>query len=78
MELNSSIVTFGFSFGESDLHFLDALNKATHYPSKDVPKLWSVYIGVFSDADMQRALALEKKLHAKVHTYNAKTAGVWG
>lgn len=76
--VDGSIVTFGFSFGESDLHLVDALNKATHYPSKDVPKLWSVYIGVFSDADMQRAAALEKTLHAKVHTYNAQTAEVWG
>lgn len=76
--VDGSIVTFGFSFGESDLHLVDALNKATHYPSKDVPKLWSVYIGVFSNADMQRAAALEKTLHAKVHTYNAQTAEVWG
>lgn len=76
--VDGSIVTYGFSFGESDLHIVDALNRATHYPSKDVPKLWSIYIGVFSDADMQRAVALEKTLHAKVHTYNAQTAGVWG
>lgn len=76
--VDGSIVTFGFSFGDSDLHIVEALNKATHYPSKDVPKLWSIYIGVFSDADRQRAAALENILHAKVHTYDAQSAGVWG
>lgn len=76
--VDGSIVTFGFAFGESDLHIVEALNRATHFPAKDVPKLWSVYIGVFSEADMERAAALEKLLHAKVNTYNAKSAGIWG
>ena len=76
--VDGSIVTFGFAFGESDLHIVEALNRATHFPSKDVPKLWSVYIGVFSDADKERATALEKLLHAKVNTYNAQTSGIWG
>ncbi|MEQ1807001.1 MAG: DUF4917 family protein [Burkholderiaceae bacterium] len=76
--VDGSIITFGFAFGDSDLHVVEALNRAAHFPSKDVPKLWSVYIGVFSQADMERAAELEKLLHAKVNTYNAKTATIWG
>lgn len=76
--IDGSIVTFGFAFGDSDLHIVEALNRATHLPSKDAPKLWSIYIGVFSETDMKRAQSLEKLLHAKVHTYNAQTAGIWG
>jgi hypothetical protein len=54
------------------------LNRASHFPSKETPKLWSVYIGVFSEADKARASALEKLVHAKLHTYDASTACIWG
>lgn len=76
--VDGSIVTLGFGFGDSDLHIVEALNRATHLRSKVAPKLWSVYIGVFNDADRKRARDLEKLLHAKVHTYDAKTARLWG
>ncbi len=76
--VDGSVITLGFGFGDSDLHIVDALNRATHLPSKAVPKLWSVYIGVFLEADVKRAAVLEKLLHAKVHTYNAQTARLWG
>ncbi len=76
--IDGSIISFGFGFGDSDLHIVEALNRATHFPSKSTPKLWSIYIGVFTDADMKRAAVLDKLLHAKVHTYDAKTAKIWG
>ncbi|ETF00570.1 hypothetical protein W822_19285 [Advenella kashmirensis W13003] len=76
--VDGSIVTFGFGFGDSDLHIIEALNRATHFPSKSTPKLWSTYIGVFTEADIERAATLEKLLHCKVHTYDAKTAEIWG
>ena len=76
--VDGSLVSFGFAFGDSDMHIVDALNRATHLGSKSPPKLWSIYIGVFSEADMARATELEKHMHAKIHTYNAGTAGVWG
>lgn len=75
--VDGSVVSFGFGFGDYDEHIVDALNRATHHPGKDTPKLWSVYIGVFGDADKERAASLEKKLHAKVHTYSAPSAPVW-
>lgn len=76
--VDGSIVSFGFGFGEYDSHIIDALNRATHFPGNAPPKLRSVYIGVFSDADKQRATQLEKQLHAKVHTFAAQTAVIWG
>ncbi|EFV82363.1 hypothetical protein HMPREF0005_00678 [Achromobacter xylosoxidans C54] len=76
--VDGSIVSFGFGFGDSDLHIVDALNRATHIRSNTIPKLWSVYIGVFNDADKARAESLQQRLHAKVHTYDAATAHLWG
>ena len=77
-KLDGSLVTFGFNFGEYDEHIIEAINKATHAPSKKKPKLWSVYIGVYSESDAQRILKIKDKFHAKVTLFDAKTAGVWG
>jgi hypothetical protein len=77
-ELDGSVVTLGFGFGEYDDHIIDALNKANHYRTKNEPKLWSVYIGTYSDKDVEWIGSIEKKFHAKVHTFDAKTANIWG
>jgi hypothetical protein len=63
---------------EYDDHIIDALNKANHYRTKSAPKLRSVYIGTYSDKDMEWIASIEKKFHAKVHTFDAKTANIWG
>ncbi|WP_051953990.1 MULTISPECIES: DUF4917 family protein [Xenophilus] len=76
-EVDGSVITLGFGFGEYDLHILEALNRAAHYLSKSAPKLWSVYIGVYSDIDKARVAEIEKVFHAKVHTFDARTAPVW-
>jgi len=77
-ELDGSLVTFGFNFGEYDEHIIEAINRANHFPSKQPPKLWSVYIGLYNEADINRVQALEKRIHAKVRIYDAKTVNVWG
>lgn len=77
-ELDGSVVTLGFGFGESDDHIIDALNKATHYRSKAPPKIRSIYIGTFSENDQKWIGSIEAKFHAKVHTFDAKTASIWG
>ena len=76
-ELDGSVVTLGFGFGESDDHIIEALNKATHYRTKGAPKIWSVYIGTFSEKDQQWIASIAGKFHAKVHTFDAKTANIW-
>lgn len=74
--VEGSLVTFGFSFGESDDHIISALNKA----SRGTPpnKLLSVYVGVYSDGDAQHIAAVSNKFRMKLSTFDAKTANLWG
>lgn len=76
--LDGSLITFGFNFGEYDEHIIEAINKATHAQNKTPPKLWSVYIGVYSDKDAEHIRSIQSKFHAKVKLFDAKTVNVWG
>jgi hypothetical protein len=76
-EVDGSLVTFGFGFGQYDEHIIEAINKAAKFSSKQPPKLWSIYIGVYSDADIQHVKSIEKKFHPKVRLFDARTANVW-
>lgn len=75
--IEGSLVTFGFNFGPYDEHIIDAINKAAKHGRKVTDKLWSLYIGVYSDQDKQNIEQLEKKFKCKVHIFDAKTAKVW-
>lgn len=75
---DGSLVTFGFNFGPYDEHIIEAINKASKYGSKKPPKLWSVYIGAYSDSDVEHIKSIENRFHSKVHIFDAKTANVWG
>jgi hypothetical protein len=77
-QLDGSLVTFGFNFGTYDEHINDALNRAAHVQSKMPPKLWSIYIGVYSDSDIEHINSIKNKFRMKVNIYDAKTANVWG
>lgn len=77
-EVDGSLVTFGFGFGQYDEHIIEAINKAAKFSSKQPPKLWSIYIGVYSEADIEHVKSIEKKFHPKVRLFDAKTANVWG
>lgn len=76
--VDGSLVTFGFNFGQYDEHIIEAINKAAKFGSKQPPKLWSIYIGAYSDADVDHIKSIEKKFHPKVRIFDAKTANVWG
>jgi hypothetical protein len=76
--VNGSLVTFGFNFGKYDEHIIQAINKASKFGSSIPPKLWSIYIGVYSDEAAEHIRSIEKKFHPKVHMFDAKTANVWG
>ena len=76
--LDGSVVTFGFGFGEYDDHIIDALNKASKFGSKVPPKLWSIYIGTYSQQDADYIESISHKFHAKVYTFDAKTVNIWG
>ncbi len=76
--LDGSLITFGFNFGEYDEQIIEAINKATHAQNKTPPKLWSVYIGVYSDKDAEHIRSIQSKFHAKVKLFDAKTVNIWG
>ena len=74
--VDGSLVTFGFNFGEYDEHIINAINRAAR--QKPPAKLWSIYIGVYSDDDRQHIKQIEHKFKCKVHIYDTNTAQVWG
>ncbi len=75
--IEGSLVTFGFNFGEYDEHIIDALNKAANYGLPSGNKLFSIYIGVYSETDLLHIKSIEGKFMFKVNVYNAKTAKIW-
>lgn len=79
-DITGSLVTFGFNFGESDNHIIDAINKASKFRNDDnrKGKLFSVYVGVYTDDDLEHMEAIKKKFNCKVNLYNASTAKIWG
>ena len=78
-DIEGSLVTFGFNFGEYDEHIIDALNTASSHKKekKFNEKLWSVYIGVYSEDDRKHIEQISPKFDCKVRLYDAKTVPVW-
>lgn len=74
---DGSVISFGFAFGKYDLHIIEALNKAAHAENNKPPKLWSLYVGTYSDADKNYIESIKDKFHAKLYTFDAKTAPLW-
>lgn len=75
--IKGSLITFGFNFGDYDTHIIDAINKAAHYGKKSGDKLFSIYIGVYSDNDLAHIEQIRNKFKFKVTPYNARTAAIW-
>lgn len=73
-----SLVSFGFNFGDYDLHVIDAINKAAKHGAKDPDRLWSVYIGVYSSEAALHIANIENRFQCKVNTFDAKTTPAWG
>jgi hypothetical protein len=76
-KIEGSLITFGFNFGEYDSHIIDAINKAALYGARSGNKLHSVYIGVFSDENLEYIESIQSKFMCKVNLYNARTANIW-
>lgn len=74
-----SLVTFGFNFGEYDLHIIDAINKSYERKRdkefKD--KLWSVYTGVYSDSDRKHIESIAHMFKPKVVLFDSASAKIW-
>lgn len=75
--IKGSLITFGFNFGDYDTHIIDAINKAAHFGKKSGDKLFSIYIGVYSDNDLAHIEQIRNKFKFKVTPYNARTAAIW-
>lgn len=80
--ISGSLICFGFGFGNYDEHIIAALNKASK-KSKDAQGNWkpflkSVYIGVYSEKDIEHIRSIEKKFKVPVRLFDVKTANVWG
>lgn len=75
--IKGSLITFGFNFGDYDTHIIDAINKAAHYGKKSGDKLFSIYIGVYTDSDLAHIEQIKNKFAFKVTPYNARTAEIW-
>lgn len=77
-EITGTLVTFGFNFGAYDRHIIEAINRAAKNGRKEFPKLVSVYIGVYSDADKKHIEEIEHLFKVKIRIFDAKTVDVWG
>jgi len=79
--IEGSVVTFGFNFGEYDHHIIDAINKAAKGKWVDgkFVKLLSIYIGVYTENDEKhiKSLINSKVFKCKVNLYDARTAKIW-
>jgi len=77
--ITGSLVVFGFGFGKYDEHIINAINKAAKGKKEDkFDKLWSVYIGVYSEADEKHIKSISRKFKCKrVYLFDSKTANIW-
>ncbi|MCQ8859273.1 DUF4917 family protein [Plesiomonas shigelloides] len=75
--IEGSLITFGFNFGEYDEHIIDAINIAAKQGRRTSNKLFSIYIGVYSDSDRKHIERIKSKFKCKVNIFDAKTANVW-
>ncbi|MBD0785830.1 DUF4917 family protein [Vibrio sp. Y2-5] len=76
-EIEGSLVTFGFNFGKYDYHIIDAINIASKQGKKVGNKLFSIYIGVYSDEDRKHIERIKGKFKCKVKLFDARTTNVW-
>src|SRR5690554_3822494 len=76
-KITGSLVSFGFNFGEYDEHIIDAVNKAAKRGAQSGEKLFSIYIGVYSETDLEHIKNIQDKFDCKVNVYNAQTANIW-
>ena len=78
--ISGSLICYGFGFGNYDDHIIAAINKAAK-KRKDENGLWhmlnSIYIGVYSDADIEHIKSIESKFKLPVRLFVAKTVIVW-
>lgn len=74
--VEDSLVTFGFNFGDYDDHIVKAINKAAKISTRNFLK--SIYIGYYSEADKAHIKRIANKFKTrKVFLYCTKDVNVW-
>lgn len=63
--IEGSLVVFGFQFGEYDHHLIEAINIAAQHGRGASDKLFSVYVGVYSEHDADYIRSIEKKVQVQ-------------
>ena len=76
--ITGSLVVFGFNFGEYDYHIIEAINIAAKRGAMSGEKLFSIYIGVYSNEDLEYIKSIQGRFDCKVNVFNSKTVNVWG
>lgn len=80
--IGGSLIVYGFGFGIYDNHIIKAINKAGKKRKDEngnwKPFLNSVYIGVYSENDIQHIKEIEKQFKVPVRLFDAKTVNIWG
>jgi hypothetical protein len=80
--IGGSLICYGFGFGNYDEHIIAAINNAgkkrKDENDKWLPFLASIYIGVYSEADLKHIKSIERKFKVPVRVFDAKTVNVWG
>lgn len=76
-KIEGSLVVFGFNFGKYDTHIIKAINKAALYGRKASNKLHSIYIGVYTDENLEHIEKIKNKFKCKVNLFNARTTKIW-
>lgn len=80
--ISGTLIVYGFGFGQYDDHIIKAINKAGKKRKDEngnwKPFLNSVYIGVYSDSDIQHMKEIEKQFKVHVRLFDAKTVNIWG
>lgn len=75
--ITGSLIVFGFKFGDNDEHIIKAINKACKFSEERNGKLYSIYIGCYSEDDVFHIESIADKFKCKIHLFDAKTTSVW-
>jgi len=80
--ISGTLIVYGFGFGPYDDHIIKAINKAGKKRKDEngnwKPFLNSVYIGVYSENDIQHIKEIEKQFKVPVRMFDAKIVNIWG
>jgi hypothetical protein len=75
--IKGSLIVFGFGFSEYDDHIIKAINIAAKMGKRVGNKLFSIYIGVFSEKSLKHIQSIKDQFKCKVNLFDARSVNVW-